>query len=469
MSDPRRDLCNETLAGGDTIFEMPVVERSPRAPSKVARQSIPAAAALKVELGIEPLYRVGRWRQHVYVRLTKLEPGPVGVDVHVEIGGVDQLIQARSVNLDRSVCELEFPFFSPSNGVKPIERIEVAVVGSDGHLEVLEIGAGRAGVIEVTNDGSGAASPVTRPSRITWQSLTLEPAVQPDVDHLVKNVIATAGTLAVPKRVVMDLPNVSPRLLRLQARGGERRLFVLLGDTSVSLGRQLPSAMDGSDESHIALRVLPCRTQQLDPLTWSQTMQISRVHAELRLVGDGVELRVSGRHGVLLDKRELGPNERATLPESFWMRFGRGLALRGRVFRPGYDSYMLQIAAGRPLPPPQLLDAAVRGSVDCVHLTRVLNQTADEYVVLYRSAALGSSRSCPLRFAGAGVTPLHARLLRHRGLLFVTAARGSNGRVEVDGRRLRPDEAAPLQPRSTLRLGDTVIDVDIVSHAAMVE
>jgi predicted component of type VI protein secretion system len=256
--------------------------------------------------------------------------------------------------------------------------------------------------------------------------------------------------------------------LCLRGEDDPRRLFVFLTDSISWFGRRKPTPETARPSNDLVLRLLPCRSEDEDRQNWAHTMAISGTHGGFVLRDNGLFLHNTSRLGLFLNGRKLVEEEKTRLPDVFILMLAGALRLRGRLFRPAAQAFLLDCPTDLRLPKPSLLDAAVRGPVDCLRLLRVINRPEDEYLFLYRTAAIGSSSCCPIHLPGLGVAPLHARLLRHRGMLLLACERGGLRTTKVDDQLLGANEVRPLSPGMRLQLGETKLRVEAATPKDLV-
>ncbi len=126
-------------------------------------------------------------------------------------------------------------------------------------------------------------------------------------------------------------------------------------------------------------------------------------------------------------------------------------------------------ALGSVLSPGQL--AGVRRVADCIDLVDTLADR-EEYVLLFRTATIGSAPGAAVQLRGSGVADVHARVLHLGGGFWLeplweetticanTGEEQRDTRTYVDGRQVARHELVPLVPGMKLRFGQTELTFD---------
>ncbi len=207
---------------------------------------------------------------------------------------------------------------------------------------------------------------------------------------------------------------------QLTARQGDgtlRRVF-LYGEV-LSLGRNRASN-DSRDRA--AIRLLPCRSPDLDPYNWQMSSQISGSHLTVRWVGDGYELEDHSAYGTVLDETPLTRGTKGKIGTS------ASLLLAG-VF----ELELSQVTG------PEERPALV--------LARRNNWPQHSYVMFDSQLRIGCDERCAVRLPGS--EPDSLVLTRRNGRYYGQP----DGRVHVNGEPLQAGENLPLEPGSQLRIG----------------
>jgi hypothetical protein len=269
-------------------------------------------------------------------------------------------------------------------------------------------------------------------------------------------------------------------VLSQATREGERRLFLFF-DEEVAFGRA--SEPGGDDAANrLITRLLPCRSQALDPENWEKNLTISQLLGVMRLDGSAVvmEIRPEARLGISVGGVH-GQRRARIQADRFHLTIGeRALDLDGdRYARESEElEYDLSVlATGRPEGRPTRRFSGYSNPaclIDCVRLRRARNWPLHEYFLVYRALRIGSSANAALELRGKGVEGMHAVILHEGGEAFLmpTApgvrvsrpAPGGGGAVDED---LAPLQLAPLEPGMEIRLGDQRLEVREATPALM--
>lgn len=246
-----------------------------------------------------------------------------------------------------------------------------------------------------------------------------------------------------------------------------RRIFVVAAGNTVNFGRKRTHHTDDM-QNHVVLRRLPCRSQELDPENWKASMLISTTHWAFHHGEDTLTINDLSRNGTLVDDTPMPPGEGMELPADFTVApAGTPIKLAGRCIREPVGIWSFDSNVILPLAQAGSPDAAVFGPAHAISLKRLGNLEEDAYVLLYRSATIGSSPSCPVHIDLPSVGPVHARFLRHRGALLVCTEPDGEHCTAVDGYELDADEAVFVHPDATLTLGDVELKLSAVSAGRM--
>jgi len=389
------------------------------------------------------------------LRFSNLEGAALDLEVHVSITAVDLVRHVACVKVEgHETGEVSFPFVARQPGRKHVVRIDAAYGTVHGDLRIIGVPEPR----ELYTDAVGSSD---RPrAKSAWRAVPLALLEHSRLADGLQEVLAGARSLEKPKELLAAVaPRSAPHLLCLRFEDDPRRIFVVQAGTESRFGRKKPKGSTTGND--LVFRLLPCRSQEQDPEHWKQTMAISGTHGSFQLGLEGLSLRTDGRHGVVLNGRRLEANDTAELPAVFVLMLAGVLRLKGRVYAPTVDAPLLDVRSDHPLPGGAEIGASFPGPIDCLHLRRVANKDEHEYLLLYRAAGIGSSPICPVHVSrGEGVAPIHARLLRHQGVVLIAPDRGSDTPVSVDGRRLHAHQVAPLAPGADVRLGATRLFVE---------
>lgn len=323
------------------------------------------------------------------------------------------------------------------------------------------------------------------------------------------------------ERLIVQLPlETYPELQRLIPQCGVRRsappmdaatlLFDdgrrihLLARDCVSLGRD----GSGNKSSDIMLRLLP-----LDDDRWTLSRLISRQHVRLALSAEGLRIEDEGAgstFGTWLDGRRLTAPHTIAPPESWWplrqtvvvagvlgldvsLHHDRGWDEWAPFLEAGETYYAA--AAGCRIPPRWQLARASR--IDAVRVCRrvqlpladyleqikavlmpgfsqqwdsvsraaaaIASSDAlaerEQYVLVYRTATVGSTDEAAIKLDDAGRAGTAARLLSLDGGFWLESL-DADQPICVDGRPLDRRELMPLVPGTRLRLGGTELTFD---------
>ncbi|MFC1706568.1 hypothetical protein ACFL59_07055, partial [Planctomycetota bacterium] len=242
-------------------------------------------------------------------------------------------------------------------------------------------------------------------------------------------------------------------------------LFVVLGGASTAFGGAVPSSPPGPEDNDFVLQLRRPRAAA-EEASGEEAPRIADAHGVIQLDGEGLWIKnlSPDSRGTDLDGCDMLPKQTLPLRRSFTMTLLEKLMLKGRLYRPAGNCPVLKARVTGPLPRPRAPDASIKGPVDCLYLRRGTGPSTILYVILYRMAAVGSSPYCPVRVCGEGVAPIHALLLRHRGLLLTCPAEGVIAdSIRVDGVPLQPDTVAPVPPGVPLHIGEQEIRFEEVS------
>ncbi|NQT37916.1 MAG: FHA domain-containing protein, partial [Planctomycetes bacterium] len=115
--------------------------------------------------------------------------------------------------------------------------------------------------------------------------------------------------------------------------------------------------------------------------------------------------------------------------------------------------------------------AGVRRAADCIDQVDTLADR-EEYVLLFRTATIGSAPGAAVQLRGSGVADVHARVLHLGGGFWLeplweettlcanTGEEIRSTRTYVDGRQVARHELVPLAPGMKLRFGETEVTFD---------
>jgi serine/threonine protein kinase len=256
---------------------------------------------------------------------------------------------------------------------------------------------------------------------------------------------------------------------------GERRSFLLLGGR-VDFGR---SAEFQGRKNQLVLRLLPCRSEELDPENWRRNLTISQRLGSLSADGSAIlfEPDPQSRGGVAINGVR-SPRPGRIQADRFHLTFGdRALEIDGhrrlrRSDRAELDLGFLQ--SGRPAGDPR---PAVSGyshpevSIDHVHLERASNHPLHEYFLVFRQLPVGSAPDSGLRLLEEGIEEEHALIVFEGGEAFVAASEGEvrisrPSAAPVEGPTVREEVSVPsgtlypLVPGIEVLLGPARLRVD---------
>jgi serine/threonine protein kinase len=131
------------------------------------------------------------------------------------------------------------------------------------------------------------------------------------------------GRWEIPLRARIDLAS---------AEG--RRTFFLFAGPSLPFGRARPGTEGVAVRNELVLRLLPCRSEALDPDNFHATRRISGHHGEFSARDGAIWLVDRGRLGTAIDGVPAPRDTPARLPARFLLEIAGALALEGEVRGP---------------------------------------------------------------------------------------------------------------------------------------
>ncbi len=214
-------------------------------------------------------------------------------------------------------------------------------------------------------------------------------------------------------------PLPKAQLTARQPDGTFRRVF--LYDQVLVLGRNRASDESGD---RAAIRLLPCRSPDLDPYNWQMSSQISGSHLSLRWTGRGYELEDHSAYGTVLDETPLTRGNKSSLPDA------------ATLLLAGVFEMELRQVSGEDARP-------------ALVLMRRNNWPQHSYVMFADSIRIGNDDRCAVRLPGSD--PDAAVLRRRNGRYYLEA----EGRVKRNGEALAAGDTVPLEPGSVLTIGNS--------------
>ncbi|MFC1706300.1 FHA domain-containing serine/threonine-protein kinase [Planctomycetota bacterium] len=215
-----------------------------------------------------------------------------------------------------------------------------------------------------------------------------------------RQVPATPPRLTLPVRGRVHGPPLvlGGAQIRIPSQPGQvtDRIFCTMG-TQLRYGRAVPGKETVAQENNLIMRVLPCRTEEIDPENIAATVKISHRHGTIVQRGSDLFVVDHSEHGTWLDGERLPDREPTKLPSCFLLDVAGVLTLKGMVH---------PVLRSDASPPEALL------------LQRVDNQAGDAYLWVLRSAFLGALDDAILRFSDT----LEVRIDLAEEKLLVTAA-----------------------------------------------
>ncbi|MFC1708053.1 FHA domain-containing protein, partial [Planctomycetota bacterium] len=156
------------------------------------------------------------------------------------------------------------------------------------------------------------------------------------------------------------------RSARIDLATAPSRTYFLFTGPVLRFGRAKPGR--GGSQNDVVLRVLPCRSPQIDPDNFYRTNQISGHHGELLLKDECALIVDSSRSGIWLDGRRLKKGIPTPLPRAFKLSVSGVLELQGQMYPP---------------------DAPPRSPIEAIRLLRIENFEEHVYVWVITRAGLG--------------------------------------------------------------------------------
>lgn len=225
--------------------------------------------------------------------------------------------------------------------------------------------------------------------------------------------------------------------LEFEGREAGRRVLILT-QSSVALGMKKYTT---DPRVGLTLRLLPCRSEALDPENWQKTLCISSPHATVQARADHVAIRdePGSKNGVYLGesggKRPGAPARQ--LPKGDWQR----LPERCEIF---IGQQVLQLSAQT--------FCGERGGIEALRLGRVNNLPELEYLLAVRRVRIGSGAECAVRVGEPGF-PAVAAMLEWNGARWTLTAAVDTPEVKLGGRTLHAGETAPVTAASRIQAG----------------
>lgn len=256
---------------------------------------------------------------------------------------------------------------------------------------------------------------------------------------------------------------------RLAFEAGEPgRRILILTHPSVALGMKKFTTTPQVD---LTLRLLPCRSEALDPENWQKTRGISSPHATIQARQDHFVIRdePKSKNGVFLAALKGG--EVSPLPSV--AEGGRLFAARAGDAMPAQRDAPEACSALRPLPKGeweplperceihlgrnllQLRAQTFRSAEDELYallLQRENNATALEYIIAVRRLYVGSGPKCPIRVHDPGF-PAIAAALEWNGAQWAVVGGVDRPEVRVDGQVVGRGQVRPLSRACRIGIG----------------
>lgn len=245
------------------------------------------------------------------------------------------------------------------------------------------------------------------------------------------------------------------------AQGESERRIHLLSGTEIKLGRQRPPRLDND----VVIRPYPPRKKLPGSTDKLVAQLISQHHFTLTLTGDGLRLVPSAssikKENTRVDEEVVRAEGCLLSASKRWtVNFGGAMSLAVLPFEiPGGKARRTDPYEDLMQTMPEAWKLAARAGLNCVRLVREDElRNLESYLLVFRTATIGSARGNPIQITDAGLSEVHAAIHHFDGCFWIEQL-CPECPIKVGPTRLARGMLAPLVPGTPLEIAAARLQV----------